>query len=152
MAARPRLPASGKIPASSGPIGPTSSPQKRPLPPTAGGPGGVPKPGAAEPSKKKVKKNSGVALGVPGSTAEGDEATANADGAKASNPTPSNLKKDSIGDEASTSATDLGNGKGLDTDVPGAENSDPNSASNLDVNKSNDSTVPLTNGTAGDAS
>ncbi|PLB52915.1 Bromodomain protein [Aspergillus steynii IBT 23096] len=154
MAARPRLPASGKIPASasSGPTGSTSSPQKRPLPPTAGGPG-APKAGTAEPSKKKVKKNSGVAMGIPGSTVEGDEATANADGAKASNPTLSNLKnKDSAVDEASISATDHGNGKGLDADVAGAENSDPTGVSSLDPNKSNDSTVPLTNGTAGDAS
>ncbi|KAH8427010.1 SAGA histone acetyltransferase complex subunit SPT7 [Aspergillus melleus] len=149
MAARPRLPASGKIPVSSGPTGPTSSPQKRPHPPTATGPASALKLGTAEPSKKKVKKNSGVALGVPGSTAEGDEATANADGAKASNPAVTNLKnKDAGADETSASATDLGSGKGLDTDAAGAESSDPTSVSNLDPNKNNDSTVPLTNGDA----
>ncbi|KAJ5918795.1 hypothetical protein N7454_009939 [Penicillium verhagenii] len=62
MAVKPRLPASGKIPPMPGISGPTSSPQKRPAPPstTAGT-----KASASEPSKKKTKKNSGVALDMP---------------------------------------------------------------------------------------
>ncbi|THC99017.1 hypothetical protein EYZ11_001491 [Aspergillus tanneri] len=154
MAARPRLPASGKIPPLSGQSGPTTSPQKRPLPPTTTGPVGAPKLATGEPSKKKAKKNSGGAVGVPGSTVEGDEAPTNADGAKLPNSTLMNLKnKDSGPDEASTTATtDLGNGKGgLDAEGAGA-NSHPTGTSNLDLDKNNDSTVPLTNGTVGDAS
>ncbi|KAL1997799.1 hypothetical protein VTN02DRAFT_724 [Thermoascus thermophilus] len=83
-AARPRLPASGKIPPPSGPGAPTSSPQKRPLPPSAPGQSAAAKPGISEPSKKKVKKNSGVGVGVPGSNLDGagEEAT-NADDTKA---------------------------------------------------------------------
>lgn len=63
MAARPRLPASGKIPPL-GSAGPTSSPQKRPPPPPGPGQLATAKPGTAEPSKKKAKKNSGLALDV----------------------------------------------------------------------------------------
>lgn len=67
MAARPRLPASGKIPFS-GISGPTSSPQKRPAPPT--GPGAMKL--GSEPSKKKAKKNSGLALEMPNFNVDGD--------------------------------------------------------------------------------
>lgn len=57
-AARPRVPASGKIPHAPLGTGLNSSPQKRPAPPA--GTGGS-KPGAPEPSKKKSKKNNGTA-------------------------------------------------------------------------------------------
>ncbi|KAL4906029.1 hypothetical protein BDW74DRAFT_137337 [Aspergillus multicolor] len=137
MAGRPRLPASGKIPPPSSLPGPTSSPQKRPLPPSASGVNAS-KPGSSEPNKKKVKKNSGVAMGVIDVMAE-DDVTNGADGVKA--PT---LK--------SENTTDFLNGKS------GAENSETQSASqgaensaNAGPAKSNDNAVPMTNGTAGDA-
>ncbi|OJD13847.1 hypothetical protein AJ78_05743 [Emergomyces pasteurianus Ep9510] len=57
-AARPRVPASGKIPQVLLSAGVSSSPQKRPAPP--GGTGGS-KLGGSEPSKKKSKKNNGTA-------------------------------------------------------------------------------------------
>lgn len=70
MAAKPRLPASGKIPPLAGVSAPHSSPQKRPPPPNAVGTSKV---GTSEPSKKKSKKNSGVALDIPGfNDADGD--------------------------------------------------------------------------------
>ncbi|KAL4897024.1 hypothetical protein BDV59DRAFT_83390 [Aspergillus ambiguus] len=146
MAAKPRLPASGKIPPPSAPSGPTSSPQKRPLPPTVPGQLGAAKPGAlnTEPSKKKLKKNSGVAMGVPGSAADGDDASTNADGMKLSNPTLTDLKnKDAPADEASGVSTTDFNSKNAIPDAPG---DGPNQT------KNNDSAVSLTNGTAGDAS
>ena len=70
MAIKPRLPASGKIPQASLP-GLSSSPQKRAAPPMAS------KTGGSEPSKKKSKKNSGVALEMPNFNpdGEGDQAT-----------------------------------------------------------------------------
>lgn len=61
MPAKTRLPASGKIPPPAGVSGITSSPQKRPAPPGAA----LAKAGPSEPSKKKAKKNSGVALEMP---------------------------------------------------------------------------------------
>jgi transcriptional activator SPT7 len=61
MPAKTRLPASGKIPPPAGVSGNTSSPQKRPAPPGAA----LAKAGPSEPSKKKAKKNSGVALEMP---------------------------------------------------------------------------------------
>lgn len=149
MAAKPRLPASGKILPPSAPAGPTSSPQKRPLPPTAPSqqPNAI-KPGPSEPSKKKVKKNSGVALEIPGSIADGDEAAANLDGTKTTDdPTSTNMdSKDSAAevsggpvtkDTAMPDVTAAGEGAGSIGDATG------------DPNKSNDSTAPLTNGTAG---
>ncbi|KAJ5594791.1 uncharacterized protein N7459_000999 [Penicillium hispanicum] len=70
MAAKPRLPASGKIPPLASVSGPTTSPQKRPAPPSAAR---AAKPGApAEPSKKKAKKNSGVTLEMPNFNVDGD--------------------------------------------------------------------------------
>lgn len=75
LAAKTRLPASGKIPPPAGVSGPTSSPQKRPAPPSMAR---AAKPGAvAEPSKKKAKKNSGVALEMPNFIVDGnsDQAT-----------------------------------------------------------------------------
>lgn len=62
MAAKPRLPASGKIPPLPGVSAPNTSPQKRPPSSLVG----ASKAGASEPSKKKSKKNSGVALDMPG--------------------------------------------------------------------------------------
>lgn len=137
-AARPRLPASGKIPPPSNLPGPTTSPQKRPLPPSAPG-ASANKSGPSEPNKKKIKKNSGVAMGVADALGE-DGTPAGTDGAKISN-----VKSEGA------SSTDLTNGKA------GVENSDANVAEgndstvNADQVKENDSTAPLTNGTAGDA-
>lgn len=94
---RPRLPASGKIP-----LPANSSPQKRPHPPGVPGHAKAIKFGPAEPSKKKVKKNSGVAMSAP----EGEESAAVDDAAPA-NPTLSGV--DGMTQET-TSATDLKNG------------------------------------------
>ncbi|RDW86330.1 SAGA histone acetyltransferase complex subunit SPT7 [Aspergillus mulundensis] len=134
MAGRPRLPASGKIPPPSSLPGPTSSPQKRPLQPSASGVNAS-KPGPSEPNKKKVKKNSGVAMGVIDVMAEDEATTGGADGVK-----PPTLK--------SENSTDFMNRKG------GAENPETqgaDSGANAGPAKSNDNAVPMANGTAGDA-
>ncbi|KAJ5287993.1 hypothetical protein N7478_003679 [Penicillium angulare] len=67
MAAKPRLPASGKIPPMPGVSAPTTSPHKRPAPPNAAA-----KPGIGEPSKKKAKKNSGASMDMPNFNFDGD--------------------------------------------------------------------------------
>ncbi|KAJ5182126.1 hypothetical protein N7449_012273 [Penicillium cf. viridicatum] len=85
MAIKPRLPASGKIPQSSLP-GLTSSPQKRVAPPMAS------KSGGAEPSKKKSKKNSGVALEIPNFNPDGEGDLTTGDPA-----TNANMKTEDIG-------------------------------------------------------
>lgn len=72
MAAKPRLPASGKIPPIAGVSGPTTSPQKR----TAPNASAASKAGASEPSKKRAKKNSGVALEMPSFGIDGDASQA----------------------------------------------------------------------------
>lgn len=87
MAAKPRLPASGKIPALAGISGPTSSPQKRAAPPNASG---AAKAGASEPSKKKSKKNSGAALEMPNFNYDGDVNSGSIDGA--GDPTSAEMK------------------------------------------------------------
>ncbi|KAL4873503.1 hypothetical protein BDV12DRAFT_160155 [Aspergillus spectabilis] len=140
MAARPRLPASGRIPPPSNLPGPSSSPQKRPLPPSAPGMNAS-KSGNSEPSKKKVKKNSGIAMGVADAAGE-DEPATSTDGVKASNPAVNGLKSE-IGPTA-----DLSNGDGgvSNADAHGAEG---NGLATAEVGQN---TVPLTNGTAGDAS
>jgi transcriptional activator SPT7 len=77
MAARPRLPASGKIPAPPAHGGPTTSPQKRPLPSSASAQPSAAKAAAtSEPSKKKIKKNSGASVGVSSANVDvpGDDA------------------------------------------------------------------------------
>ncbi|KAL4924316.1 SAGA histone acetyltransferase complex subunit SPT7 [Aspergillus undulatus] len=132
MAARPRLPASGKIPPSSSLPGPTSSPQKRPLPPSA--PGSNAKAGPSEPNKKKIKKNSGVALGVADAIGEDDPGTG-ADGVKGLD-----LKSEGA------PTIELTNG----TDAHGPEN-DASASANGATSKNNDNAVPLTNGTTSDA-
>ncbi|KAL4810533.1 hypothetical protein BDV18DRAFT_131217 [Aspergillus unguis] len=133
-AARPRLPASGKIVPPSSLPGPTSSPQKRPLPPSASGSNAA-KSGPSEPNKKKAKKNSGVAMGVVDGFGE-DDTAAGANGIKAPN-----FKEEGV-------ATDFTNGKSA------AESSDANgldtAADSSQINNNNDM-VSLTNGTAGDA-
>ncbi|KAL4800645.1 hypothetical protein BDV19DRAFT_353443 [Aspergillus venezuelensis] len=132
MAARPRLPASGKIMPPSSLPGPTSSPLKRPLPPSAPG-ASANKAGPSEPNKKKLKKNSGVAMELP--DALGDDETANgADGAK------TNVKYEGA------AVPDLTNGDA----AHGLENGTSASA-NADPSKNNDNAVALTNGTANDA-
>ncbi|EAW09677.1 SAGA histone acetyltransferase complex subunit SPT7 [Aspergillus clavatus NRRL 1] len=157
MAARPRLPASGKIPPPSGPQGLTSSPQKRPLPPSASSQAPVSKPSFSEPSKKKLKKNSGVA-GIPGATGDGDEAPA-LDGAQPSNAAvPSSKAGDATADEQSgVSTAEVGSStkNGLDSsavsDVVGGNNSSTNPA-DAEQSKSSGNAAALTNGTTGDAS
>lgn len=82
LPARPRLPASGKIPPLSGVSGSNTSPQKRPATQGAAG-ASTSKQGASEPSKKKAKKNSGIAVEIPNSTVDGDgNSAATTDGAK----------------------------------------------------------------------
>lgn len=156
MAARPRLPASGKIPPPSGQQGLTTSPQKRPHPPSAPGQSAFPRPSFSEPSKNKVKKNSGSA-GIPGSTAEGDEAAMGMDGALPTDPAMKNLKaEDAAGDETAVSTTEVSAKNGVDSsalsDAVGGESSAPTNTANPDQSNNNDSIVPLTNGVAGDAS
>lgn len=68
-ATRPRLPASGKIPPPTGAGLANTSPQKRPLPPTSQS-SSKPGAGSSEPSKKKIKKNSGAAADASGANAE----------------------------------------------------------------------------------
>lgn len=161
MAARPRLPASGKIPPPSGLGGPTSSPSKRPAPPTAPGSSFGAKSGASEPNKKKVKKNSGVAMGIPGSSAAEEESTS-MDGTKASDSAVTNAKNntDANAEEdaaVSSSAVDFSNNDGKNGVVDNSAVSD-GVGSFEDQNKGSDSiaaaaaAAPLTNGTAGDAS
>ncbi|PYH41338.1 SAGA histone acetyltransferase complex subunit SPT7 [Aspergillus saccharolyticus JOP 1030-1] len=137
-ASRPRLPASGKIQPPSAPSGVTTSPQKRPLPPSASSQQPASKLGLSEPSKKKVKKNSGAGIGASDSLAEGDETILSADGAKASATTDA---KPNIADERSVDASDP-SGKGdMDAGPDGIGM------------EGTDHAVPLTNGTAaGDAS
>ncbi|PYH76726.1 histone acetyltransferase SAGA/ADA, catalytic subunit PCAF/GCN5 [Aspergillus uvarum CBS 121591] len=138
-AARPRLPASGKIQPPAAASGLTTSPQKRPLPPFAAGQQPASKLGMSEPSKKKVKKNSGASIGASDSVVEGEESLPGVDGTKASATT---AVKPNTADEPSVDATSDLSGKGdMDTgpDGVGAE--------------SVDNAAPLTNGTvAGDAS
>lgn len=72
MAAKTRLPPSGKIP-QHGLAGPTTSPQKRAAPPAPS------KAGTVEPSKKKAKKTSGIFLDMPSFNADGEGDKASAD-------------------------------------------------------------------------
>ncbi|KAL3461277.1 hypothetical protein BJX64DRAFT_261204 [Aspergillus heterothallicus] len=141
MAARPRLPASGKIPAPSSLPGPTSSPQKRPLPASAPG-SNANKPGNAEPSKKKIKKNSGVAMGAADALGE-DEPAAGSGGVKSLNPASNNVKS-----EENAATTELSNGKDRVNSVV----SDVLANDDAGENGNDDATVPLTNGTSIDAS
>ncbi|KAJ5239721.1 hypothetical protein N7468_004340 [Penicillium chermesinum] len=67
MASKSRLPASGKIPPLPGVSAPHTSPQKRAAPANVSI-----KSGTTEPSKKKAKKNSGVALEIPNFNPDGD--------------------------------------------------------------------------------
>ena len=159
MAARPRLPASGKIPPPSGLGGPTSSPSKRQAPPTAPGSLFGAKSGASEPNKKKVKKNSGLSMGIPGSSAAEEESTS-MDGTKASDSAVTNAKNTDANAEddaaVSSSAVDFSNSDVKNGVVDSSAVSD-GVGSFEDQNKSSDSVAaagaaPLTNGTAGDAS
>ncbi|KAL3475025.1 hypothetical protein BJX99DRAFT_166650 [Aspergillus californicus] len=132
MATRPRLPASGKIPPSSNLLGLTSSPQKRPLPPSASG--SNIKTGTSEPSKKKAKKNSGASMGISDANGE-DEATPGTNGAKV---------LDNVKPEAPL--TDLPNGKvSGDSAASTALEADP------DHNNANGGALPMTNGAVEDA-
>ncbi|KAK2770684.1 Transcriptional activator spt7 [Onygenales sp. PD_12] len=135
-AARPRVPASGKIPQVPN-TGVTASPQKRPAPPA--GPGGS-KPGASEPSKKKAKKNNGTAGPSNADQANDEPASATAKGTTSAK----TLGKQKVGsisadDRAAVIASmksktdtpangDNGNNGGNDTKANGTANAAVNGA------------------------
>jgi transcriptional activator SPT7 len=119
MAAKPRLPASGKIPPLAGVSAPNTSPQKRPPPSNTAG---ASKAGGSEPSKKKSKKNSGVALEMPSFNdvdGDGDQA-----------PSIDSIK-DFTGTDANSKPTD---GSNVDSVGEAQQQDNPN--------------MPMTNGTA----
>lgn len=135
-AARPRIPASGKIPP---PTNINQSPQKRPL--TAPGAPATSKAGAAEPSKKKAKKNSGVAMAVPNADETGeDSASAPKDAGSVKPVGKLKLNASSTGDEnhvatepESASATVDGSGdpsSNISAAVDGTENNDETATAN----------------------
>jgi transcriptional activator SPT7 len=94
-----------------------------------------------EPSKKKVKKNSGVAMGIADTLGE-DEHAPGPDGAKTSNPASNNVKS-----EETAATAELSNSKGrVNSVISDAPTSD------AVQNGNNDTAVPLTNGTSIDAS
>ncbi|PGG99470.1 transcriptional activator SPT7 [Blastomyces parvus] len=147
-AARPRVPASGKIPQPPLGTGVSSSPQKRPAPPA--GTGGS-KPGGPEPSKKKSKKNNGTA-GASNSEPGNDESANPAKGTTSSK----TLGKQKVGstpvdDKAAVASLKKSkpdtSAHGVvaesDSDMPLSAN---NSNSNNDI-KMNGSTSATVNGT-----
>ena len=128
-AARPRIPASGKIPP---PTNTNQSPQKRPL----AAPGAVvTKGGPSEPSKKKAKKNSGAAMAVPNP----DEAGEDSKGALFAKPV-GKLKLNSSGVDENSATTEMENSaskSGLDSgdpsggmDADGVENNNESAVNN----------------------
>lgn len=156
-AARPRLPASGKIPPPSGTGGPTASPQKRPLPASASTSAQAisARGSISEPSKKKVKKNSGAA-GVPGSNpdAPGDEVPV-VDGTKSPTATKSaaKLKLNVAGLNEASATTFMENGSvksGVDNSV--LADSFGGEGSHSHPGKVNGTSRPMTNGTVADSS
>lgn len=161
MATRPRLPASGKIPPPSGIGGPTSSPTKRPAPPTGVGSSFGSK---SEPNKKKIKKNSGVGIGVPGASAGAgaeDETTTSMDGngtkTFTSNAKTNNADTDADADANAEDDVAVPDFTGAVTknhnnsEMDGAAVSDDIGADGGGLDdqngKGNDGAAPLTNGT-----
>lgn len=131
-AARPRIPASGKIPP---PTNLNQSPQKRPL--AAPGAPATTKGASSEPSKKKAKKNSGVAMAVPNPDEVGEDSAKDALFTK---PVGKLKLNASTGDE-NAAATETENGTAVDggdptsnIDVDGAENNDEPAANSNDAN------------------
>ncbi|KAJ9211874.1 transcriptional regulator family: Bromodomain transcription factor [Paecilomyces variotii] len=149
--ARPRLPASGKITAPLNLARPTNSPQKRPLPASAPNQAASARGSISEPSKKKVKKNSGAA-GIGGSNADapGEEMPVADD---MTSPTAtksvSKLKLNVPGVNVASAATSLDNSSaksGL-SDSFGGEGS-----TNSHSGKVNGTSGQMTNGTVADSS
>jgi transcriptional activator SPT7 len=146
-AARPRLPASGKIPPPTGVGGVTTSPQKRPLPPTATPSTAIKLgTGTSEPSKKKAKKNSGAAVDASGSNLDGaGDSTADSK-TGTEHKSGDNLKANAGNTEANNvkNGTDNAAASGmLDGAVAGDVDAHPN--------KANGTTVPSRNGSIGDS-
>lgn len=133
-AAKPRLPASGKIPP---PVanGLNSSPQKRPLPPSSGAPTG--KGGISEPSKKKFKKAANAASGPSGADqTNGENGTTNSARNKAEFKIPAKQKPGQHSGEhpmATTSADKNKSGNAKVADGIAAE-SDPENPSENPTN------------------
>lgn len=165
-ATRPRLPASGKIAPPSGlsVAGSNISPSKRPAPHTTSGPASsfAAKLGScAEPNKKKAKKNSGAAMGVPdGEAANNNGTTTGVDGTKAPSATKATTDNDAIDanaeddpDALTSSNVDLG---GSDSKVNGVDMADGVDGNIGDGSgifeesqvKGEDNAAHLTNGTA----
>lgn len=163
-AARPRLPASGKIPPPTGLGGVTTSPQKRPLPSTATPSTVKPGTGVSEPSKKKVKKNSGAAVDAsapnPDGVGDGVGNTSTTDSkAPTGNKPGEKLKTNVTGpsENPTTAPTEVGNAKnGIDnaavSDMLDGENGGA-VAGDVDApqNKANGTTIPSLNGNIGDS-
>lgn len=139
-ATRPRLPASGKIVPPPNLGGSTSSPSKRPAPPSASFGS---KYGISEPNKKRIKKNSGAGMGIPE-----DENSGSIDSAKPDSNAKTN-ETNGEDDVAASTFGDIGNSK---NGVDNSATSDGAGELDEQANKAGDGTVPLTNGTAGDAS
>ncbi|KAL1857832.1 Transcriptional activator spt7 [Paecilomyces lecythidis] len=147
-ATRPRLPASGKITAPPNLVGPTTSPQKRPLPASAPGQAASARGSISEPSKKKLKKNSGAAAG---SNADAPAEEVPADGMKSPTATKSasKLKLNVSGLNEASAATSMENSSaksGL-SDSFGAEGS-----TNPHPGKVNGASGQMTNGVVADSS
>ncbi|EEH44433.2 SAGA histone acetyltransferase complex subunit SPT7 [Paracoccidioides brasiliensis Pb18] len=144
-AARPRVPASGKIPQALLGAGVSSSPQKRPAPPA--GPGGS-KFGASEPSKKKSKKNSGTA--GPSNAETGNDESANLAKGSTSAKTLGKQKVGSISFDEKAATISSMKGKpeaAVDGIIAESDSEMPPSASNANNDiKLNGSSSALVNG------
>lgn len=160
---RPRLPASGKIapPSGLGAAGSNISPSKRPAPHSSSGPASsfAAKLGSgAEPNKKKAKKNSGAAMGVPDGEAA-NSTTTGVDGTRASNTTKA-TDNDAIDANAeddpaalTSSNVELGSGVSKVNGVDMSDGVDGNIGDSSGIfedsqAKGEDNAAHLTNGTA----
>ncbi|OJJ51618.1 hypothetical protein ASPZODRAFT_127728 [Penicilliopsis zonata CBS 506.65] len=126
-AARPRLPASGKIPPP-GPSGLTTSPQKRPPPPSGPGQFSIPRASFSEPSKKKAKKNSGAGIGIPDSNVDGEERTG-MDGVRAA---VSNLSSATV-PKTTPDGPIVGSSAGAGAEINGSKHSIDHNSTVLDA-------------------
>lgn len=156
-AARPRLPASGKIapPSGLGGVGaggPTNSPSKRSAPATtaAGSSSSFAAKLASgtEPNKKKIKKNSGLAMGVPDDEAANSTTTTGVDGVKGSAAAKA-TDNDANGEDdpavGGSSTMDLGSSVSKTNGVDMSDGIDGSFEESH--HKSEDNAAPLTNGT-----
>jgi transcriptional activator SPT7 len=143
-AARPRLPATGKIPPPAGLALPSNSPQKRPFPPASSSAGKTA--ANAEPSRKKAKKNSGAAVDVTNGEVNADEAAAtNASESKliGSNKHLEKLKGDTKNESSTAPTTENSSVKSAIDNLPDTENI----AADIGPTKTN-GTYPAVNGTS----